>query len=71
MLFNSFEFLGIFLPLFLAGFFLLPDQRLRLVFLVVAGYVFYGAAEWWLPVLLLATTTVSFATGIGLSRARA
>ena len=44
MLFNSYIFLLVFLPLTLAGWWLLPGRRARLLFLTVASYVFYG---WW------------------------
>lgn len=60
MLFNSHEFIFVFLPLVAAVFFFLGarDRRLALAWLLAASLVFYG---WWNPpfVLLLAASTVA------------
>ena len=58
MLFNSFEFL-IFAPLVLLGHALLGGKPLR-VWLVVASYVFYGWANPWYCLLLVASTVLDF-----------
>lgn len=62
MLFNSYAFLLVFLPLTLAGWWLLPERRLRLGFLTLASYVFYG---WWdyrfVPLMILSTSADFFA----------
>lgn len=44
MAFNSFTFLFLLLPLFLAAYFLLP-QRLRSIFLIAASFLFYYWSE--------------------------
>jgi D-alanyl-lipoteichoic acid acyltransferase DltB (MBOAT superfamily) len=67
LLFNSYAFLLVFLPIVVAGYFLLPGQRLRLVFLVAASYVFYAYEEWWFPALMLAVTATSFLGGLALA----
>ena len=63
MLFNSYPFLGVFLPIVLAGFFALRWQVARLVWIVVASYVFYGYAKAWFPALMGGSTVISFTTG--------
>ncbi|MDX6518474.1 MAG: alginate O-acetyltransferase complex protein AlgI [Gaiellaceae bacterium] len=70
MLFNSYAFLCVFLPAVVAGFFLLPRQGLRVVFLVLASYVFYAYAQWWFPALMIGSTAISFTTGLLLARDR-
>ena len=53
MLFNSFEFIFLFLPIALLGFFQigrLDNYRLAIAFLIAASLFFYG---WWNPVYLL------------------
>jgi alginate O-acetyltransferase complex protein AlgI len=60
MLFNSYLFVLAFLPAVLLGFYLLRWQRVRLAFVVVASYVFYGYAGHWFPLLMIATTAISF-----------
>tara|TARA_R110001599_G_scaffold49471_1_gene141389 strand:+ start:1215 stop:2594 length:1380 start_codon:yes stop_codon:yes gene_type:complete len=44
MLFNSYSFLFLFLPLVVAVFFLIPIRRVRLGLIVISSFVFYGAA---------------------------
>lgn len=68
MLFNSYSFLFVFLPIALAGFFALRRQTARLVFVVVASYVFYAYAEWWFPALMVGSTTISYAGGLLVAR---
>jgi alginate O-acetyltransferase complex protein AlgI len=63
MLFNSYLFLFGFLPLAVAGFFVLRNQRLRLIFVIVASYVFYAYAHWWFPALMAGSTAIGFTTG--------
>ena len=64
MLFNSYPFLGVFLPIVLAVFFTLRWQTARLVWIVVASYVFYGYAKAWFPALMAGSTVISFTTGL-------
>lgn len=73
MLFNSYEFIFAFLPVTLAGFFLLGsrERRWALAWLVLASLVFYA---WWRPlnVLIIAPSLLfDFAVARGLARLRA
>jgi alginate O-acetyltransferase complex protein AlgI len=67
MLFNSFVFLLLFLPITYVVFWLLRTARARYVWLAVTGYVFYG---YWDPrfcLLMAFSTLVSFSAGLGLA----
>lgn len=71
MLFNSYEFVFFFLPVTLAGYFLLARHRheIAIRWLVLASLFFYG---WWNPTyLLLILASMGFNFGLGelLSRA--
>ncbi len=44
MLFNSYSFLFLFLPLVVTIFFLIPVRRVRLGLIVISSFVFYGAS---------------------------
>jgi len=74
MLFNSYEFLFLFLPATLAGFFALSSVRrfrVAAAWLALASIFFYG---YWNPryvALLLASIVVNFGAGMGILRARA
>ena len=74
MLFNSYEFIFLFLPLTLLGYFLLARVRgaeTAIVWLTFASLFFYA---WWKPVyvfLLLGSMAFNFALGRWLSRAHA
>ena len=66
MLFNSFVFLFLFLPVAYAVFWSLRTARARYVWLTITGYVFYG---YWDPrfcLLMAFSTAVSFTAGLGL-----
>jgi len=71
MLFNSYEFIFIFLPLSLAGYFMLGGRGLHTAaigWLAAVSLFFYG---WWNPAyvgLLLASISFNFLVGRGLSR---
>jgi alginate O-acetyltransferase complex protein AlgI len=71
LLFNSYEFLFLFLPVTLAGFFALGrrSHALAMGWLVAASLFFYG---WWFApylVLLLVSVVFNFAAGLTISRA--
>jgi len=71
MLFNSYVFILLFLPLVLAAWWLLsPWSQVRLGFLVASSYVFYGWWHWEFTLLLLASTLVDYYVGIGIDRSR-
>jgi alginate O-acetyltransferase complex protein AlgI len=63
MLFTTFHFLGFFLVVY-SVFRLLPRQRLRLGWLVLASLVFYGSWSVKLLFLLLATAGFTYAAGL-------
>src|SRR5689334_8859488 len=73
MLFNSYEFIFLYLPVVLAGFFLLGLRRPRAaaIWLVIASLAFYG---YWsiaaLPLLVLSVCT-NYAFGKAIARATA
>ena len=72
MLFNSYSFLLVFLPLTLAGFFAIGrvSRTLAAGWLTLASLVFYG---WWSAryvVLLIASIALNYAVGRGIARAR-
>jgi D-alanyl-lipoteichoic acid acyltransferase DltB (MBOAT superfamily) len=71
MLFNSQEFIFLYLPLVLAGFYVLGSRsrRVAAAWLVLASIFFYG---WWTPryvLLLLCSIIMNFAFGVLLARA--
>src|SRR5678810_121753 len=68
MLFNSFIFIFVFLPIAYAVFWMLPTSRTRYVWLTLTGYVFYG---YWDPrfcLLMAFSTLVSYSAGLGFLR---
>jgi alginate O-acetyltransferase complex protein AlgI len=68
MLFNSFVFLVLFLPVTYVVFWLLRTARARYVWLTLTGYVFYG---YWDPrfcLLMAFSTLVSYTAGLGFLR---
>jgi D-alanyl-lipoteichoic acid acyltransferase DltB (MBOAT superfamily) len=68
MLFNSFEY-AVFLPLaFLLYWFVFNKQvKLQNIFLLVAGYLFYGWWDWRFLCLLFLSSTIDYIIGIQLS----
>jgi alginate O-acetyltransferase complex protein AlgI len=72
MLFNSYAFIFVYLPVTMAGFFLLArsSHRLAALWLAAASLFFYG---WWNPVfvvLLVASITVNYSFGYAIGHAR-
>jgi alginate O-acetyltransferase complex protein AlgI len=70
VLFNSFVFLFVFLPVVVVAYFAIPAHRARLVWIVVASYVFYAYAKWWFALLMAASTLIGYAGGRVLERRR-
>jgi D-alanyl-lipoteichoic acid acyltransferase DltB (MBOAT superfamily) len=70
VLFNSFVFLFVFLPIVVVAYFAIPQHRARLVLIVIASYVFYAYAKWWFALLMAASTLVGFLGGRALERNR-
>lgn len=69
MLFPSYEFLFLFLPLVLLGYYLLLPKSWRLGFLTVASYVFYGWWDFRFCSLLLISTVVDYIAGTHIASA--
>ena len=67
MLFNSYIFLFAFLPLVLTGWWSLRRDSMRLLFLTLASYVFYGWWDWRFVPLMLASTTADYIAGQGIA----
>jgi alginate O-acetyltransferase complex protein AlgI len=70
VLFNSFVFLFVFLPVVVLAYFAISAHRARLVLIVVASYVFYAYAKWWFALLMAASTLVGYVGGRVLERKR-
>jgi alginate O-acetyltransferase complex protein AlgI len=71
MLFNSYEFIFLLLPVVLAGYYLLLPRRWRHGWLALASYVFYGWWDYRFCGLLLLTTTIDYIAGGRIAAARA
>lgn len=65
MLFNSFIFLFVFLPIAYLVFWRLQNVSARYIWLVVTGYVFYGYWNPWFCLLMAFSTLVSYSAGLG------
>lgn len=68
MLFNSLEFIFLFLPIAYVVFWSLRTSSARYIWLTIAGYVFYG---WWDPrfvLLMFFSTLVAYVAGLGMLR---
>ncbi|MDP2409681.1 MAG: MBOAT family O-acyltransferase [Pseudolabrys sp.] len=72
MLFNSYVFLGIFLPLTLAGYYglLSVHRRSALVWVVVASLVFYGHWDWRFLPLICGSIAFNYALSRYIARSR-
>lgn len=67
MIFSSYEFLFLFLPLVLAVYYLLPGRQ-RILFLTLASYFFYGWWDFRFCGLMLISTLIDYCAGLGISR---
>jgi alginate O-acetyltransferase complex protein AlgI len=68
MLFNSFVFLGVFLPITYVVFWLLRSASARYIWLTITGYVFYGYWDPRFTLLMGFSTLVSYLAGLGFLR---
>jgi alginate O-acetyltransferase complex protein AlgI len=68
MLFNSLGFLFVFLPIAYVVFWRLTTRQQRYIWLTIAGYVFYSFWNYKFCALMLFSTVVSYAAGLGLLR---
>ena len=68
MIFSSYEFLFMFLPLVLAGYYLLP-ARYRTLFLTLTSYLFYGWWDYRFCGLMLFSTVIDYVAGKGIGYA--
>ncbi len=72
MVFTSYIFIFYFLPLVLAGYYLLPERSAwRNAWLLVTSYIFYGWWNPWFVLLMLFVTAVNYACGRLLMRSGA
>lgn len=69
MIFSSYIFLCLFLPIFLVLYYLTPT-RLKSLLILVASYAFYGWWRWDFLYLLVGITVVSYAFALGIEKAR-
>ena len=63
MLFNSYEFLFVFLPIVLLGYYVLVPKRARLGFITLMSYLFYGWWDWRFCSLMLISTVIDYQSG--------
>jgi alginate O-acetyltransferase complex protein AlgI len=68
MLFNSFVFLGAFLPITYVVFWLLRSASARYIWLTITGYVFYGYWDPRFTLLMGFSTLISYLAGLGFLR---
>jgi len=68
VLFNSYVFLFAFLPVVLVVWWTLRPPTVRLTFLALASYFFYGWWDWHFIPLLFTSTSVDFISGHMISR---
>lgn len=75
MVFSSHAFLFFFLPIFLAGYYLLHITRVGIswqnLFITVASYFFYGWFEPWFVILMWVSTIVDYVCGRCISKQNA
>jgi alginate O-acetyltransferase complex protein AlgI len=65
VLFNSYVFLFLFLPVTYGIFWMLPRASWRYIWLAITGYVFYGYWNPWFCFLMAFSTLVSYTAGLG------
>jgi D-alanyl-lipoteichoic acid acyltransferase DltB (MBOAT superfamily) len=70
MLFNSYLFLFVFLPITFAGYFALGRFKAAVAWLVIASLVFYAQSGWQFVLLLLASIAFNYLIGTLLIRAK-
>jgi alginate O-acetyltransferase complex protein AlgI len=70
MLFNSYVFIFVFLPITYAVFWALRGTTARYVWLTITGYVFYGYWDARFCLLMAFSTLVSYSAGLGFLRWR-
>lgn len=70
MLFSSYEFIFVFLPLVLLGYYLIKRERIQLWFLLCSSIVFYAYWSRTLVFLLLFTVTLDFYVARGIYNAK-
>lgn len=71
MLFNSYVFLFVYLPMVLFLWYAIPDkERTRLTILTAASYVFYGYWDWRFCGLMLFSTIIDYICGLKLNSSK-
>lgn len=69
MLFPSTIFIFVFAPIAIIGYWLVPGDRLRKIWLTVVSYIFYGYWNWWFCSLLLVITIVDYLVALRIFKA--
>ena len=69
MLFNSYVFVLVFLPLTLLGWWLVPGRLPRLLWLTLASYVFYGCWDYRFVPLMVLASSADLVAGYRVARA--
>ncbi|HUO55793.1 MAG TPA: MBOAT family protein, partial [Rhodoblastus sp.] len=72
MLFNSFAFVLVFLPIAFAGYFLAArlGGQVGVAFLGLSSLAFYSYWDWRLTPLLIASILINYATGVVIAKTR-
>ncbi|MCH7527751.1 MAG: MBOAT family protein, partial [Planctomycetes bacterium] len=70
MIFPSYIFLLAFLPVVLVGWYGLPSVRIRLGFLTLASYAFYGWWDYRFTLLMLGSTLLDYVCGLAIGTSR-
>lgn len=70
MLFNSYEFIFVFLPIVLILYWSFGNVRIKLAVLTVSSYFFYAYWSFWFIFLMLSTTTIVYWTGLGIAKSK-
>src|SRR6476646_1941865 len=66
MLFNSYQFIFLFMPITLIGYFVLVrlNRRAPVIWLALASLVFYSVSNWQFVLLLLASVAFNYLIGL-------
>ncbi len=67
MLFNSYEFLLVFLPIALIGFYLLAEKKSRTLFLIIVSVFFYAYWDYRYVFLIIISALTNYYIGKSLS----
>ena len=60
MIFQSFNFLLLFLPLVLTAYYVSKNNGFRNIILIIASFIFYAWGNWWWALILISSAVVDF-----------